>query len=149
LPPHMQVLQIATGKLIAKPLALAAKLGVADLLAGGPKTTKELAKLTRTHEPSLYRLMRALASVGIFAEAGRRACAPPPASALLRDEPGSLRAMVLMFDAPFHEDAWRHLEHSVRTGKPGFDKAFGRPVFDHLSRDKKAGALFNAAMTSL
>ena len=66
LPPPAQLMLFIVGKWISKPIYVAAQLGIADMLEEGPKTIEELARKTRSHEPSLYRMMRALASVGIY-----------------------------------------------------------------------------------
>ena len=91
-PPAMQLMQLITGMWVSRCVYLAAKLGLADLVATGPKSPAELAAATGTHAPSLYRLLRGLASVGVFAEddAGRFALTPM-AELLRSDAPGSLR----------------------------------------------------------
>jgi len=71
LPPQFAMLQLITGFWVSRAIYVAAKLGLADLVKGSPKTADELARLTGTHAPSLYRVLRALASVGVFAEDGR------------------------------------------------------------------------------
>ena len=68
LPPPVQLMKFIVGKWISKPIYVAAELGMADLLAEGPKSIQELAMETKTHPGYLYRIMRALASVGVFAE---------------------------------------------------------------------------------
>jgi Dimerisation domain len=78
LPAAAQIFQMAAGKMITKPLYLAAKLGIADLLAAGPRPVEELASEVGAHAPSLYRLLRTLASVGVFSELGSAAFSSRP-----------------------------------------------------------------------
>jgi hypothetical protein len=97
LPPAQQLAQRASAYWVSQAIYVAAKLDVAGLLAGGPKSADELATATKTHAPSLYRLLRALASVGIFAEeAGGKFRLTPLAEPLRADHPDSKRALVVM-----------------------------------------------------
>src|SRR6187551_3055011 len=92
-PPHAQVIQMALGHWVSQTVHVAAKLGLADLLAGGPKSAEELAGPTSTHVPSLYRLMRTLASLGMMSEdAQHRFALTPLGEALRSGAPGSARA---------------------------------------------------------
>ena len=134
---------------VSQALYAAAELGIADLLVGGPRSADDLATATGAHAPSLYRVLRLLASEGVFAETpdGRFALTPP-AEALRRDAPGSLRPMVL-FGAG--ETLWRssgHLLHAVRTGKPAFDQVHGVDFFEYFRRHPDEWALFDQVMTS-
>src|SRR5262249_55054226 len=124
-------------------LITAAKLGLADLLASGPRTPADLAKATGTLPEPLYRLLRALASNGVFAEDGQGRFALTPLAELLRDDvPGSQRAMaILMGDEHFR--AWGELEYSLRTGKIAFDHVYGKPSFDHLADHPDKAANFD------
>ena len=97
LSPSAAMLQMIGGFRISRAIYLAAKLGIADLLKDGPKSSEELAQLTGTHAPSLYRVMRALASCGIFAENQQGQFTMTPLAATLRsDVPGSLRAWAIV-----------------------------------------------------
>jgi O-methyltransferase domain/Dimerisation domain len=128
---------------------VAAKLGIADLLANGPLSIAELAQRTGAHPMSLYRLLRGLASLGLFAEeAGERFRLTPAAEALRSDVPGSQWAMAVMMGEE-HYRSWGELLYSVRTGKIAFDKIFGKPCFDFLSENPEQAALFDKAMVSV
>src|SRR5688572_5543770 len=95
--PHEQMLRMISGYWISQAVYVAAKLGLADRLKDGPRTADDLASITETHGPSLYRLLRALASVGIFAEdAQRRFGLTPLADCLRVDLPGSQRGLAIM-----------------------------------------------------
>jgi hypothetical protein len=138
-----------TGYWISQSIYAAAKFGIADLLKDGPKTVGELAGVTSTNPDALYRLLRALASVGIFTEVEpRRFSLTPLAEPLQSDVAGSKRALALMMgDEQFR--AWAEIEYSLRTGKIAFDKAFGKPVFDYLADHPDKARIFDAAMVGV
>ena len=127
---------------------VATRLGIADVLADDSRTVAELAESTDTHAPSLYRLLRALARIGVFTELDGLRFANSELSHLLRtDVSGSVPAMAVM-TCGLMWGALSELLHSVRTGQPGFDQAYGMPMWRYLTeRNSAAGAEFNAAMT--
>ena len=95
LPPQAVVLQMAMSALISQALGVAAKLGIADVLNDGPKTAAEIAVATGTHERSIYRILRSLASTGVFTEIAERKFQNTPLSEVIRSNvPGSMRNMV-------------------------------------------------------
>lgn len=150
-PPSAVLFQMITGKFVSRAVYAAARLRLADLLAEGPRTAADLAAATGNHAPSLQRLLRALAGLGVLATVpgGEPRFALTPVGELLRDAPDSLRAMALWICDPRHDRAWDEIFHSLATGEPGFDQAYGMPVFDHFARDPDFAAVFNDAMTSL
>jgi hypothetical protein len=122
-------------------------LGLADQLTDGPKSAAELAGPVRAHAPSLHRLMRTLASLGILAEQKeQRYVLTTLGAALKTNAPGSARSTVLTLGSPWAESAWDHLVYSVQTGKTGFEKAQGMPFFDYFVRHPEAASLFNETM---
>jgi hypothetical protein len=146
-PPHVQLIQMATGAWVAKTLHAAAKLGLADQLTSGPRSAAELAGPMRAHAPSLHRLMRTLASLGILAEQKeQRYALTALGEALKLNAPGSARSTMLTFGSPWAQSAWDHLVYSVQTGKTGFEKAQGMPLFDYLARHPEDASLFNETM---
>jgi hypothetical protein len=148
--PALQVLQIATGYMASSALYLAITLNIPDQLASGPKDVRELARATGANEDALYRILRLLVSVGIFAEDGPRRFALNPSAELLRKgAPGSLRGMAVFLPDPFHFRVYGELMHSVMTGQPAGDKALGMPVFEYLAKHPDYSAVFNDAMTAL
>ena len=147
LPPHVQLIQMATGAWVARTLHAAAMLGLADQLTGEPKSAAELAGAVQAHAPSLHRLMRTLASLGILAEqTEQRYTLTTLGEALKINAPGSARSTVLTFGSPWAQSAWDHLVYSVQTGKTGFEKAQGMPLFDYLARHPEDASLFNETM---
>jgi len=143
-----QFLQLATSKLVTKPMYVAAKLNIADYIAQGYTSIPELAKKTNTKEKSLYRLLRALSSVGIFKELEEKRFELNPLAECLLDRPDSPRGMLLWFNDPIHDKVWDNLLYSVQTGEPGFNKSFGMPIFEYFKENKEASEIFNQAMTS-
>lgn len=150
MPPAAMLMQLATGMFPAAAIFVAAKLGIADLLADGPKSAAELADATSMHEHSLYRLLRSIASVGVFDEREGRSFANTELSELLRsDRPDSAREMVLWMSEEAHWRVYGHLMYSVQTGKPAWDLVHGEPVFESFFGSMtELGQTFNRAMTS-
>src|SRR5437868_1838908 len=141
--------QMITGYWISQAIYAAAKFGIADHLQDGPKTVAELATATATNPEALYRLLRALASVGIFAEGdSRRFSLTPLAEPLRNNIAGSKRALALMSgDEQFR--AWAEIDYSICTGKVAFDKVFGKPLFDYLGEHPDKARIFDAAMVGI
>jgi hypothetical protein len=148
--PALPVFQVAVGYIASASLYVASALNVADHLAAGPKDVSELARLTGSNEDALFRTLRLLTSVGIFAEAGPRGFALNPSAELLRkDVPGSLRGIAAFLPDPFHFKVYADLMDSVMTGKPAVDVTFGMPVFEYLAKNPDYSKVFNEAMTAL
>ena len=130
-------------------LYVAITMNVADHLAAGPKDVAELARATGANEDALFRILRLLVSVGIFAEAGPRRFALNPSAELLRkDVPGSLRGIAAFLPDPVHFKVYASLMDSVLTGKPAADTALGMPVFEYLAKNPDYSRVFNEAMTA-
>ena len=150
-PPEVQLLQMVSGAFVSAAIYTAAKLGIADLLKEGPKSSAELATETDSDERSMYRLLRSLASVGAFTEVTARTFANTPITEALRsDVPRSARDLTIWMGEPDHWQVFGHLLHSVKTGKPAWDHVHGEPVFPYLfNTNKDLGEIFNRAMTSV
>lgn len=150
LPPEAQLMQMVGGAFVSQAIYVAAKLGLADLLAKEPKTVKDLAEKTGTHERSLYRVLRTLASVGAFREAAPKTFANTPATELLRsDIPNSLRDMTVWMGEEAHWRVYGEMLHSVKTGKAAWEKVYAMEVFPYLFEENRdLGEIFNHAMTS-
>jgi hypothetical protein len=146
--PQRIMSQMQSGYWISQSLYAAAKLGLADLIDTGPKRPAELAQATGTLAGPLYRLLRALASVGVFREQPDGTFVHTPLSALLRSGPGGQRALAIMMGEE-HYRAWGELLYSLRTGKPSFDHLFGKPIFDYLAEHPEQARTFDDAMTGV
>jgi len=148
--PSALVMDMLFGFQVSHALCAAARLGVADLLKDGGKTVDELAAATDTKAPLLYRLLRALAGVGVFAEqASGEFVLTPLAVPLQRDAPeGSVHGYAVMVGERFMQEPWQELLNAVRTGEVAFERTYGTPLFDWLATHREADAMFNDAMTS-
>ena len=147
LPPHVQLIQMGTAAWLSPILYAAAKLGLADYLATGPKSAAELAGPTHTHAPSLHRLMRTLASLGVLTEReAERFALTPLGEALKAGAPGAARSTLIAFGGEWFRQGWGELLYSLQTGKPGFDKALGMPLFEYLKQNPEEASHFSAAM---
>src|SRR5215469_4677369 len=140
------VLRMIWGLHVSRALYAVTELGIADRLADGPAGCTELAAATGAHEASLYRVLRLLAGLGVFSEA----------------QPGSFRLTILgdrlSSGAPASMRSWallhgrvagqpfEHILHTVRTGQPGFDAAYGMTLFEYLTGHPGDAAVFDAAM---
>jgi len=144
-----QLTRILVSAALSRAVVSIAELGVADLIqTGQPQAVEHLASASKTHEPSLYRVLRFMASHGLFQETGNRRFDHTPLSAALRtDAPGSFRAAARLFHPV--SAAWEGLHHSLLTGEPGFNKVFGAPVFDYIPTHPELGPVFDAGMTSM
>jgi O-methyltransferase domain/Dimerisation domain len=144
-----KLLQMMTGYWVTQAIYAAAKLGIADLLEKAPLHCDELANRTKCDASSLYRTLRALASVGIFTEIAPREFAITPLAALLRTTvPNSMRSLAIMY-AEEQYRAWGEMLYSVRTGQPAFEHQFGMGVFEYFAQNPAAGTIFNEAMSGL
>ncbi|HXK18364.1 MAG TPA: methyltransferase [Polyangiaceae bacterium] len=149
-PASVQVLQLLFGLFIPKALAAAAELNIADYLVKEPLRADQLATKIDVHAPSLYRLLRALASVGVFREDEQRRFSNTELSNVLRaDEPDSMRSMALFLCGGPHWAAWGEFLYSVRTGQSAFERVHGGRPFDYMERDRSFAANFDDAMTRL
>jgi len=141
-----ELLRLLNGGWAAQTISAATELGIADLLASGVERPGDLARATGSHEPSLRRLLRALASLGLCEEREDGAFRPTALGGLLEDRaPTSLRGMALY--GRYKRAVWERLAHSVRTGDSANPVVHGASVFEHLDRDAAAAELFDRAMT--
>ena len=135
---------------ISQLVFVAATLGIADELARRPLSAEALAERLGVHGPSLHRVLRALASVGVFAERPDGRFRLTPLAATLRsDVPGSLRSFALMMVDDYNWQAWGALLHGVRTGEIPFDHVHGRPIFEYLRARPEKDRVFSESMASI
>lgn len=146
--PSDVMLQMITSFWTTRAICIAAQLGLADLLKDGPQTAAQLATATKTHAPSLYRLLRALASVGIFAEDEQHQFAQTPLSDTLRtDAPVSMRWTAMVELGQEHFVGWSNLLHSIQTGEIAFDALNQENVWEYYAKNPEHGQNFNNSMT--
>ncbi len=141
--------QMMGGSWITQAIYVAAELGIADAVAGRPRNARELAECVDADGDALYRLLRALACAGIFAEDGDgRFSLTPLAEQLRTDIPDSQRSFAIMMGAEFYQ-SWGNLLHSVRTGNEAYHETFGRSFFAYMTEHPDRHAIYDAAMTGV
>ena len=150
IPVQAQMLQFITNFWTSRAVYIAAKLGIADLLKSGPKTVEELAQETETDASSLYRIMRALTSIGLFKNGtGRQFALTPMSETLVTDAPGSVRWFLISELGQEHYPAWGNLMHSVKTGEIAFDSFFGMNCWKYFAQNPEDAAVFNDSMSGM
>jgi SAM-dependent methyltransferase len=149
IPPPAQMMQMITGFWVSCCVYAAARLNVAHYLAEAPMSAEELATATGSHAPSMFRLLRALAGVGVFSRNAEGKFELTPLGNTLRPGvPGSMRAMAIA-QLGDHYRAWGDLPHSVKTGEIAFDHVEGMPVWKYYEMHPEDGVNFMQAMTGL
>lgn len=144
------MLQIISNFWTTRAVYVLAKLGIPDLLKSGPKSAQELAGSTGTHAPSLYRLLRALASAGMLqTEADGRFALTPMSELLVTDAPGSMRSFVVSELGQEHYPAWGNFMHSIKTGEIAFDNHFGMDIWKYFQQNPEDAAVFNDSMSGM
>jgi SAM-dependent methyltransferase len=148
--PQDHLVRLMNGYWHTQAIYVAARLGLADVLANRrPRSAEELAAATGAHPRGLYRLLRALAGLGLFTEDDQhRFTLAPLAESLRSDVPGSVRSLAIV-RGEWQYEAWGRLLDSVRTGRTAFETVYGMPLFDYLSRHPDKGQLFDDAMTGV
>jgi hypothetical protein len=150
MPPQVTMLQMLTGFWMSRSLYVAAKLGIADLLADRAKSTQELATATRTHERALYRLLRALASVNVLSQDRQGNFALTDLGKTLnKDSPNSLKSMALFLGDDTNWQSWGEALYSMHTAQPAFDVVFDSNYFQYLDRHPETSSIFDNAMTAM
>ena len=149
-PGNVALLETVEGAWVSQAIYVAAKLGIADELAHGPRTADEVAARVGGDPDSVLRLMRMLAGRSVFKQRpdGRYELTAM-GRALRADVPGSLRSMVLFIGSPEHRTVWNELQYSVETGRPAAEKLYGKPYFDYLDDAPEHAAVFNDAMSTM
>ena len=144
-----EVQDLMTARWVADMIGVAARLELADFINAGAKTAEEIAKAKGLHASSLYRLLRGLASYGIFAEQEDGTFTQTSRSdALRKDVPYSAWGMAQLTTRPWSVRAWMELEHSVRAGTPAFEHFNGIQLFEYFDRHPNELELFAEAMRS-
>jgi hypothetical protein len=148
-PPEAILMQMLFGPLMQQSICVATKLKIADMVAKSPKTVTELANQTKVQEDALYRVLRMLASAGIFIENRNREFGLTPMASLLRsDVPNSLYNFAIMMGEDWLWQNWGELMHCVKTGETAHKKVHGIDSFKFFAENKEAGNVFNNAMTN-
>ena len=147
--PRDELNRMIAGFWTTQAIHVAVRLRLPDLLASGPQTAEDLAAETDTHARSLYRLLRALSSSGVFLEdAEKRFALTPLSECLLSNTAGSLSALAWM-RGDWQYRAWGDLLHNVQTGETAFEHVFGEPLFEFLRHNPENAAIFDQGMVGV
>ena len=143
------LLQLTTGYMVSAALQSAVRLRVADHLATGPRPVAELATVTSANEDALYRILRALSMLGVFAETAPRTFGLTPVGELLSaDHPHSLCNLVMFLSDPLHFRVYGEMLSAAKTGTPAGERVVGMPLFEYFERNPEYAKEFNDAMTT-
>ena len=149
-PPEAIMQQMIVGFWVSRAIYAAAKYQLPDLLKDGPKTSDELAAASGAHAPSVYRLLRALASAGLVEEhEGRRFSTTPVFATLESGRPGTMRYFAMAELGQEHYSAWEEFPHSIATGEMAFTHKFKQEVWEYYAQNAEHAGIFNNSMTSL
>jgi hypothetical protein len=140
--------QVASGYIASAALHVATRLNISERLSAGPRSVEDLAKEANVRADGLYRVLRALSSLGIFTEPSPRTFALTPAAALLRQGPGLLGDGLRFISDPLHFRAYAEMLHTVATGEPGGETVVGMSLFKYLAENPDWSVTFNNAMTA-
>lgn len=150
LPPHVQIIQMGTSLWISRMVWAAAELGIADHIGDTPRTAADLAPDLGLHAHSLHRLLRSLASFGIFSEdEHHRFHQTPMSEALKKGAPGSASATIRTMVGPAMYHGMGEFMYSLQTGLTAFEKAHGKPLFDYLAEHQDEASLFSESMVGI
>ncbi len=144
------LLRARDGLILHQALYVAARLGAADSLGETWRSAAELARELKVNEDALYRILRLLASQGIFEENGVHCFRNNHVSGFLRTGvPGSLRSLFIFWGSDFHYPSFGHIMHTVQTGESSRTFLSGTDGFEHLRRDPEQARIFDDAMTTM
>jgi hypothetical protein len=148
--PAVELTHLVNGYQVSQAIHVAVVLGIADHLRDAPRSSGDLAAATGAHPQSLYRLLRALAAVGIFQEDGERRFSLTEMGHCLRsDTANSIAGWASLVGRPYYWQSWGHLLHSVRTGENAFRDLHGSDVWAYRSEHPEESVIFDRAMTAL
>jgi hypothetical protein len=148
IPPPVAMMGLITGYWVSQAVGAVALLGVADHFGNGPRSCDDLARDVEADRQALFRVLRLLASIGVFAEVTPRSFGLTALGETLRsDTPGSVRNFAITETAPGHWQPWGRLNESIRTGQPMARKALGMELFEWYAQNE--AGFFSAAMGNL
>ncbi len=147
-PQTSEMLHLISGFHVSRAIYVAAQLGLADQLGQGDKSCTELARATGADPTALHRLLRVLASAGVFDLQDEQVSPTPLSATLQSDSPGSLRGWAIDQLGGEHYQAWGELLHSVRTGGVAFEQVFGKNAWEHRAENPQSAREFDAGMAS-
>ncbi|MBM7773201.1 hypothetical protein JOD54_003405 [Actinokineospora baliensis] len=149
-PPSVRMYEMLYSSLVSQVLIAVAEVGAADVFGDGPEHVAEVARRTGCHTESLYRALRALASVGVFSEVAPKVFTLTPLARTLRgDGPDSMRDLARYLGRPERQRSFGAMAHTLRTGRPAFDHVNGTDLWSLLTTRGELGTLFDRAMGNM
>ncbi len=148
-PPPVLLFQLMTGPWAAQAVATVARLGIPDLLTGGPRTAADLATNLKVNPNALFRVLRGVAMHGVLKREGDKFGLTPAGELLKKDAPNSMRSFVIALTMSGHWLPWAHLDESVRTDSPSTQTALGMHLWDHYKTNPVELQYFTEAMSAL
>jgi hypothetical protein len=144
------MIQLITGTWVSQAIYVAAYFGIADLLKDGAKSVDELAQVTGTSASKLYRVLRALASIGVFSEVEPRQFALTASAHYLRsDIPDSLRGLSMVLGDEWSWRSWGEIVHIVETEQLPLQRLYQVDnAYEYFAQNPMSGTLFSDAMTN-
>jgi hypothetical protein len=147
--PSIELMRLINGYQVSQALNVAATLGIADQLKDGPKSYDAVAHACGAHPTSLYRLLRALAAVGVFHESDNKEFSLGPlGTCLTSDAPSSRRNYARWIGTPGQWRSWGNLLHSVKSGESACRFTHGMDAWTYRRQNPEEQVVFNSAMTS-
>lgn len=144
--PQVTIMETIQSFYVSRAMGVAAELNIAEILKSGEKTVKDLSIQTNTNEEALYRLLRMLASQGIFKEKKNRVFSQNRLSKVLTDDSSSMRHMVMHQINTANWDMFGELDYVVKTGNSAASKVLKKDIFEHLEQNPELNDLYNKAM---
>ena len=140
LPPAAQMMQFVMGSWVSQAVGAGARLAIADHLAAGAKTAEEVAKRAEASPDAVYRLMRALASLGVFTMSGSEFSLTPLGEMLRSDVPGSMRSIAIAETDRPHWQSWGLFPKAIKEGRKMSTEAVGMEAWEYYAKHPEDGA---------
>ncbi len=147
-PANIAIIEMAQGFYVARAIGIAAHLNLAEHIGDKKLSISELAGITNSHEDSLYRLMRMLASQGVFIEKNNKVFTNNRLSKTLLDKDNSMRHMIIHQVNSINWKMFEKLDYVVKTGKNVAQKVLGMDIFEYLEKNPDRNEIYNHAMTN-
>lgn len=148
-PQHADLLQLVNSYQVSQAIHVAAVLGIADILKQGPRTADDIAVETEADPEVTYRLLRALAAVGVFREESERAFSLTLiGEGLLADNLGSLRDYAIFAGQESNWNTWGNLLLGVKNGENVFPQVYGMDVWEYRAYRPELSVLFDRAVAA-
>ena len=144
--PAATVMQLSTAYWASRCIHVTAEAGIADALGDEPQTSVQLASKTNTNAAALHRILRCLATHGVFSLTDGKFSHNDASRFLRSDHPQSMRSLSRMMGFDFHWDIYRELTHSLKTGKSAASNVVEGGLFDYMRDRPEQSRIFNEAM---